>query len=151
MAADLSALTQVIQATLAPMFLVSGGAIFLNFTQARLFRVIDRLRAVGKELEHAGPGVVAQLRWQREHQLRRAVILRNAILFGIIVILFTVLTAILLLASDALASFDPGKWPLITFALAMVAFTVALVLVTVDAYLSVAAARHTAREFHEGR
>lgn len=138
---------QIIQGTLAPIFLVSGGAIFLNFTQARLFRVIDRLRAIGKEIDHAEPEAQSDLVWQREHQLRRAVILRNAILFGIIVILFTVLTAILLLASDALGGFDPGKWPLLTFALGMLAFVVALVLVTVDAFLSVAAARHLSREF----
>jgi hypothetical protein len=38
---------EVIQATLAPSFLISGTSIFLNFTQTRLFRVVDRIRAVG--------------------------------------------------------------------------------------------------------
>jgi uncharacterized Tic20 family protein len=141
----------IIQATLAPIFLVSGGAIFLNFTQARLFRVIDRLRQIGKDLETARPGIEPDLLWQRDRHLRRAVILRNAILFGVLVIAFTVLTALLLLAGDLLADASVGRAPLVTLALAMVAFSAALALVTVDAFLSVAAARHSMKEFHEGR
>ncbi|GEM_PF-4868832 len=151
MADDAPTVIAIIQATLAPIFLVSGGAIFLNFTQARLFRVIDRLRQIGKELDHASPNVEPDLRWQRDRHLVRAVILRNAILFGVLVIAFTVITALLLLFSGVESGVGTGRWPLLTFGLAMVAFAVALGLVVVDAFLSVAAARHAAREFHEGR
>jgi hypothetical protein len=151
MASSAQDVIPIIQATLAPIFLVSGGAIFLNFTQARLFRVIDRLRHLGKELETARPAVEPDLRWQRDRHLRRAVILRNAILFGVLVIALTVVTALLLLFSDVSTGFDPGRWPLYTFAAAMIAFAVALCLVVVDAFLSVAAARHAMKEFHEGR
>jgi len=142
---------EIIQATLAPIFLVSGGAIFLNFTQARLFRVIDRLRAVGRELQAVPPGAPREdLLWQRSRQLKRAVILRNAILFGTLVIAFTVVTALLLLASDLFASSTLGRAPVVTFALGLVSFAAALGLVVWDAFLSVAQARHLAREFHEG-
>lgn len=69
----------LIQATLAPIFLVNGAAIFLNFTQARLFRVIDRLRALGKELAGAPEDERQVLLRERARGVRRALILRNAI------------------------------------------------------------------------
>lgn len=125
------------------------GYIFLNFTQARLFRVIDRLRAIGRDLANAADGERDDLLWARRKQLRRATILRNAILFGTLVIAFTVLTALLLLVSDLAPSID-ARWPIVTFALGLVAFAVALALVVWDAFLSVALAREPTREFHEG-
>lgn len=141
----------VIQATLAPIFLVSGAAIFLNFTQARLFRVVDRLRAIGTDLGKTGePSRRASLLSQRARQMRRAIILRNAILFGVLVIAFTVLTTLLLLISDAGLGFDPGLWPIFAFAAGLVAFAIALVLVVADAFLSVAAVRDMSGEFNEG-
>lgn len=141
----------VIQATLAPIFLVSGAAIFLNFTQARLFRVVDRLRAVGAELrQDAEDGRRVHLLHQRTRHIRRAVILRNAILFGVLVITFTVVTTLLILASAAGQGFDPGRWPILTFAASLVSFTIALACVTVDAFISVASAREAAQEFAEG-
>jgi hypothetical protein len=141
----------VIQATLAPIFLVSGAAIFLNFTQARLFRVIDRLRAVGAELDKVGePKRRAGLLAQRARHIRRAVILRNAILFGVLVIAFTVLTTLLILASASGFGLDPGPASILFFAGALLSFMVALTLVVVDAFISVASAREAAQEFAEG-
>lgn len=142
---------EVIQATLAPIFLVSGAAIFLNFTQARLFRVIDRLRAVGAELDKvAEAGRRAGLLQQRTRHIRRAIILRNAILFGVLVIAFTVLTTLLILVSAAYEGLDPGRWPIVSFAAGLFAFMVALTLVVVDAFISVASAREASKEFAEG-
>jgi hypothetical protein len=136
---------EVIQATLAPIFLVSGAAIFLNFTQARLFRVVDRLRAIGVDLhKDAEDDRREVLLVQRTMHLRRAVILRNAILFGVLVIAFTVVTTLLLLATVE------GPVPIAFFAAALVSFAVALTLVTGDAFLSVASVRLAAREFSEG-
>ena len=141
----------VIQATLAPIFLVSGAAIFLNFTQARLFRVVDRLRAIGGELGKVGEAMRRKdLLHQRARAIRRAIILRNAILFGVLVIAFTVVTTLLILASAAGEGFDPGGWPIVTFAAGLVAFTAALALVVADAFISVATAREAAQEFAEG-
>lgn len=139
----------IIQATLAPIFLVSGAAIFLNFTQARLFRVVDRLRALGAELRAAGEGRRPDLLRQRSFHLRRLLILRNAILFGVLVIALTVVTTLLILFTD-LGSFDPGTWPIVAFAGGLVSFAVALILVTADAFLSVANARSVSEEFGEG-
>jgi hypothetical protein len=118
----------VIQATLAPAFLISGTGILLNFSQTRLFRVLDRSRAIaaGHGDEAARPGL-----------LRRAHILRNAIALGVLAVALTVVTAVLLMASQmfghaALAAAAPYA-----FALAMVALLAALVLVLWDTVLSV--------------
>lgn len=141
----------LIQATLAPIFLVSGAAIFLNFTQARLFRVVDRLRAVGAELaKGAEDGRRHDLLHQRTRHIRRAIILRNAILFGVLVITFTVVTTLLILASAVGGGFDPGRWPIVSFALGLVSFTLALACVVADAFISVASAREASQEFSEG-
>lgn len=139
----------IIQDTLAPIFLVSAAAIFLNFTQTRLFRVVDRLRAIGGELR-GEPGARAKedLYWQRGWHLTRAILLRNAILFGVLVIAFTVATALLLLIPRTLGD-DAGAWPVVCFALALVSFAVALTLVSADAFMSVASAKRAAREFDE--
>lgn len=139
----------IIQSTLAPIFLVSGAAIFLNFTQARLFRVVDRLRAIGGALAADTRDRRPELLRSRALHLRRLLILRNAILFGVLVIGLTVATTLLILFTD-LGSFDPGRSPIITFAAGLVCFAVALSLVTADAFLSVANARRISEEFGEG-
>lgn len=137
----------LITVTLAPIFLVNGAAIFLNFTQARLFRVIDRLRALAKELRDSAVGDRAILLREHARGVRRAIILRNAVLFGVLVIALTVVTTLLLLSAGIDPSLASGRAPIFTFAGALVCFFVALVLVTMDAFISVAAARHASREF----
>lgn len=137
-----------IQATLAPIFLVNGAAIFLNFTQARLFRVIDRLRAIAREAQAAEPDARERENraWQRARHLRRAILLRNAILMGVLVIAFTVLTTLLILVPSETGGVT-SLWPFWSFTAALGCFAVALVLVATDAVLSVAAVRHLSREF----
>lgn len=137
MAADPVAL---IQATLAPIFLVNGAAIFLNFTQARLFRVIDRLRALTGELAVAEGARRAAVADQRRRHVRRAVILRNAILMGVLVIAFTVLTTLLILL-PAEFGLESTRWPIYSFTAGLVCFAVALGFVVTDAFMSVAAAK----------
>lgn len=139
----------LIQATLAPIFLVNGAAIFLNFTQARLFRVIDRLRAIAKDLRGEDDARLREsLLWQRGRHLTRAVLLRNAILFGVLVIGFTVATTFfILLPAEFGDQGAAGRGAIYAFTGALCSFAVALVLVATDAFLSVAAVRHLAREF----
>jgi hypothetical protein len=132
----------VIQATLAPIFLVNGAAIFLNFSQARLFRVIDRLRALEKEAKDMEPGDERELVLRdRQRQVTRAVILRNSILFGVLVIAFTVVSTLLLLASGLRPGALPPNGAVYAFGAALLSFAVALGLVTTDSFMSVAHAR----------
>lgn len=136
----------LIQATLAPIFLVNGAAIFLNFTQARLFRVIDRLRAIAKEAGgELAPEARDELMQERARGLRRALVLRNAIVFGVLVIAMTVVTTLLILMSGFNTGYVLGGPAILALLAALGSFFVALVLVTIDAFLSVAAAHHMAR------
>lgn len=132
----------VIQATLAPIFLVNGAAIFLNFVQARLFRVIDRMRALEKEAKGMEPSDERKLVLRdRERQVKRAVILRNSILFGVLVIAFTVLSTVLLLTAGLRLGPIPTDLAIYSFAAALLSFAAALALVTTDSFMSVAHAR----------
>lgn len=121
----------IIQATLAPAFLMTGGGIFLNFVQARLFRVNDRIRNVACLAE------AERLRHRHEIRLllRRGRLLRNAIVFGVGGLAFVVLTMVALLASVLLAGL-PSTVIVVTFAVALASFTVAFVVMAVDTVLS---------------
>ena len=134
----------LIQATLAPIFLVNGAAIFLNFTQARLFRVVDRLRALGKDMDAAEGAMRRRLEADVRRHARRAVILRNAILMGVLVIACTVLTTLLILLPAEFGVVG-ARWPIVALTAALLCFMAALTLVTVDAFMSVATAREAAQ------
>jgi hypothetical protein len=118
---------QVIQATLAPAFLMSAVSIFLNFTQARLFRVVDRARetpAPEEAMAHAA-------------LLGRARLLRNAIALEVLAVALAVVAAVLILASQLADVTDLLGLAPLTFALAMLALLVALAAVLWDTVLSV--------------
>ncbi|MHB8605399.1 MAG: DUF2721 domain-containing protein [Thermoplasmatota archaeon] len=117
----------VIQATLAPAFLISGASIFLNFSQTRLFRVLDRSRALAKDGNAAA----------RPDLLRRARLLRNALALGVATVAFTVITAILVMASELFSLGGLAGAAPYAFALALLAFFAAVALAMWDTVLSV--------------
>ena len=123
----------VIQATLAPAFLISGASVFLNFAQARLFRVVDRVRETSRDGDALS----------RARLLHRANLLRNAVALGVLAVAFTVMTAILVMASGLLGLEDMGAAAPFLFAAAMLSLFVALCYVLWDTILSV---RHVAHE-----
>ncbi len=140
----------VIQATLAPIFLVSGATIFLGFVQERLFRVLDRLRNTNTALRKAAEeGEKERLLLVQSRNLRRAAILRNAIFFGVLVIAFTVLTTLLILARGVFPSLVVGTTTIIVFALGLVSFAIALVYAVSDAVMSVRSMTQAAHELAE--
>lgn len=123
---------ELVQATLAPAFLVSGTAVFLNFVQNRLFRVVDRLR------EGEFPGGV------RQAYVRRARILRNAIVAGVVAITLTLLTAFGTLLTALFA--EPYEWLiLVSFGSGMAALVLAASFAVWDTILSVRSAERDAR------
>lgn len=120
---------EVIQATLAPAFLISGASVFLNFAQNRLFRVVDRIRnAAHPESPDHG---------DRKRLLRRAHVLRNGIAFGVLTVAFTVTTAILVMAGELFGDGRLLRAAPYFFALALLALLTALVLVFSDTVVSV--------------
>ena len=119
---------EVIQATLAPSFLISGTSIFLNFTQTRLFRVVDRIRAIASGDVDDPPHSRLQTRLK---------LLRNAIAVGVMTVALTVMTAILVMASVMFDRPSLGSAAPWVFALSMTALFVALLFVLYDTVLSV--------------
>lgn len=129
-----------IQATLAPVFLISGAGIFLNFTQNRLFRVTDRLRDLVDRAKAAEGEEREFLLSQKRLFLQRGMLLRNAITFGVVTLALTVLTAALLLESAFLAPLPSGL-TLAVFGLALVSFMGSLAFALRDTFLSLTAVR----------
>ncbi|MEA3190606.1 MAG: hypothetical protein QOD77_1188 [Thermoplasmata archaeon] len=121
------AATEVIQATLAPAFLISGTSVFLNFAQNRLFRVMDRARDPGASAEAGG----------RAKLLHRARMLRNAIAMGVLTVAFTVTSAILVMGGQMFGSPGLVDSAPYTFALALLSFFTALLFVFADTVASV--------------
>ena len=120
--------SDVISATLAPAFLISGTSVFLNFAQNRLFRVMDRARS--QEGAHEAGG--------RPRLLRRARLLRNAIALGVLTVAFTVASAILVMAATLFEVATLDHVAPYTFALALLSFFAALCCVFSDTAMSVA-------------
>lgn len=121
---------EVIEATLAPAFLISGTSVFLNFAQNRLFRAMDRVRAA-REPSHPDHRNRPQL-------LRRARLLRNAIALGVLTVGLTICAAILVMAGELFAGTDLIAAAPYSFALALVTLFVALCCVFADTVISVA-------------
>lgn len=121
---------EVIQATLAPAFLISGTSVFLNFAQNRLFRVMDRVRA------NLGPDHSESS--SRPRLMRRAHLLRNGIALGVLTVGLTIASAILVmfgqLFPDLAHLTDLAPY---TFALALVALFVGLLFIFADTLASV--------------
>lgn len=127
----------VIEQTLAPTFLVTGAAVYLNFVQARLFRVVDHIRriAAGTAVDPSAKPVL----------LRRARILRNAILLGVLGLVLTVLTAGAILTSLLLGAVAGGQVAIWLFAGAMLALVASSAFAFFDTLLSVATVERQAR------
>ena len=119
---------EVIQATLAPAFMISGVSVFLNFAQNRLFRITDRLR-------DTAPGQTEPF---RQRLLRRARMLRNAMVLGVFTVGLTIMSAILVMGSELFAAEEVAGLAPYTFALALLSFFVALLYVLSDTVISVA-------------
>lgn len=127
----------VIQATLAPAFLISATSVFLNFAQNRLFRVVDRVRGSGPGAPDNDQG--------RLRLLRRARILRNGIAFGVLTVGLTISAAILVMASQLFGAAALDQAAPYTFALALVSLFTALLFVFADTVLSVSNVENRAR------
>lgn len=121
---------EVIEATLAPAFLISGTSVFLNFAQNRLFRAMDRVRAA-REPTHPEHD-------QRPLLLKRARLLRNAIALGVLTVGLTICAAILVMAGELFQGEGLIQVAPYSFALALVTLFVALCCVFADTVISVA-------------
>lgn len=139
-------LLEVIQATLAPMFLITGAGIYLGFIQARLFRAVDRIRSLDEEMEEASEGGkgydeaapppaevdMAEVKFH----VRRTHLLREAIALGSMTMVFTALTAVFIIV-DAFLQADLALPVFASFGVALFCLAASLVYGLRDTYLSI--------------
>lgn len=125
----MATLLEIIQTTLAPMFLITGAGIYLNFVQARLFRAVDRIQNL-----HDGETTGAPER-EIPYQLGRVRFLRLAVVGGSLAMAFTALSGIFIILSFYLdRSMD--AFVLTSFALALACLAGSLVYGLRDTYRS---------------
>lgn len=126
----IEALVRVMSASLAPVIVISGVGLLLLSMTNRMGRVIDRGRALAREIDGAGPaGSARHLDEQLAVIWQRARVLRLAITLGSLCILGVTLTVVALFAegltgasSDYIAGWFFGL-ALLTLVAAMIAFT----------------------------
>lgn len=125
----MATLLEIIQTTLAPMFLITGAGIYLNFVQARLFRAVDRVQNLHDGETTGDP--------EREipYHLGRIRFLRLAVVGGSLTMVFTAVAGIFIILSFYLdRSMD--AFVLASFALALGCLAGSLVYGLRDTYRS---------------
>jgi hypothetical protein len=135
-----SVLAPVIQSAIGPVVLVSGVGLLLLSMTNRLGRVVDRARALARELRTLTDGdetaIVAQLRILA----RRAHLIRGAIAFGAVSVLFAAILVIVLFLVALVGG--QAKWLVATiFILCMLSLIGSLIEFIRDVNLSLVAVR----------
>lgn len=130
----------LIQATLSPMFLITGAGIYLGFIQARLFRAVDRIRALEdrreERLDEGKPVDEALMLEEVRFQLRRIRLLRNAVALGSMTMVFTAVAAIFIILGFFFRG-DVNLPVLASFSVALVCLGLSLVYGVNDTYVSI--------------
>lgn len=131
----------VIQATLAPMFLIVGAGIYLNFIQARLFRAVDRIRDLEKtrtERLEEGKTVDEQAVMDEvRFQVSRIRNMRNAVALGSMTMVFTAVAAVLMILGFFFRTDGVALPVLATFSVALFCLGASLLYGVNDTYLSI--------------
>lgn len=140
---DVSAVAQIIQLAVAPVFLLSGIGAMLGVMTSRLSRVIDRARVLEGRLEGASPVSITAL------QAELAVLGRRARLVGRAITLCTttallVCTVIAVLFLSAFVQFDTSIPIAVLFVAAMTTFFLGLLWFLREIFLATAS-RHIGR------
>lgn len=119
----------IIQATLAPMFLITGAGIYLNFIQGRLFRAVDRVQNLHTGDSEGDP--------EREipYQLDRIRLIRTAIATGTVTMGLTAATAVFTILAFYLRR-DMDAFILTSFGGALFFLGVSLLFGLIDTYRS---------------
>jgi hypothetical protein len=122
---NISAVAQVIQLSVAPVFLLTGIGAMLGVMTQRLARVVDRARVLEQKLESATPEVRAALRSDLATLSRRAKLIHRAITLCTTTALL-VCTVIAVLFLSAFLDFDASLAVALLFVAAMSAFFLGL-------------------------
>jgi len=99
-----SSVVQILTGSIAPVIVISGIGLLLLSISNRYGRVLDRARALLKELEHGEPEDVRAVRLeeQLEHTYQRARLLRSSMMYASASIFFVSLTVLTVFAEYVL-------------------------------------------------
>jgi len=121
----IAGVAQVIQAAVAPVFLLAGVAATLNVLATRIGRIIDRARLIEDRLPSAAPELERELRARLRVLSRRATLINRAIVLCVMSGLLVSLVVAALFVSASLR-IDLGLPIAIAFVLALLSLAAAL-------------------------
>jgi hypothetical protein len=132
----LASLSQAIQLSVTPVFLLTGISGLLGIFTGRLARIIDRTRVMQASLERSDLAGQKRLRQALDIQRRRTFLINRAILSaGITALLVAGVVAVLFIS--AVASIDLTAIVVPVFVLAMVSLILGLVLFLLEVQLAI--------------
>ena len=129
-------LSQAIQLSVTPVFLLTGISGLLGIFTGRLTRIIDRTRVMQESLERSDLAEQKRLRQALDVQHRRTFLINRAILCaGITALLVAGVVAVLFIS--AVAALDLAAIVVPVFVLAMVSLILGLVLFLLEVQLAI--------------
>jgi hypothetical protein len=129
-------LSQAIQLSVTPVFLLTGISGLLGIFTGRLARIIDRTRVMQDSLEHSDLAGQKRLKQALDVQKRRTFLINRAILCaGITALLVAGVVAVLFIS--AVAALDLAAIVVPVFVLAMVSLILGLVLFLLEVQLAI--------------
>jgi sterol desaturase/sphingolipid hydroxylase (fatty acid hydroxylase superfamily) len=129
-------LSQAIQLSVTPVFLLTGISGLLGIFTSRLARIIDRTRVMQENLERSDLAQQKRLRQALDVQKQRTFLINRAILCaGITALLVAGVVAVLFIS--AVAALDLAAIVVPVFVLAMVSLILGLVLFLLEVQLAI--------------
>jgi hypothetical protein len=133
----ISTVAQVIQLSVAPVFLLSGVGIILTVLTNRLSRVVERARS----LEESTAGTDHSMReWEIQVLARRARLMNRAITLSTVCALLIALVVVALFV-DAFTSVDLSRPIALMFVFAMISLIIGLLMFLREVFLAISALR----------
>lgn len=129
---------QVVQATIAPVFLLAGVGATLNVLASRIGRIIDRARIMEDRLDTAAPDMARDLHARLRVLSRRATLINRAIALSVLSGLLTALVVAALFVSASLR-IDLAAPIAFAFVTALLSLAAALLLFLREVFIATAA------------
>jgi hypothetical protein len=129
---------QVVQAAIAPVFLLTGVGATLNVLASRIGRIIDRARIMEDRLDTAAPDMARDLHARLRVLSRRATLINRAIALSVLSGLLTALVVAALFVSASLR-IDLAVPIAFAFVTALLSLAAALLLFLREVFIATAA------------
>jgi len=133
----ISTVAQVIQLSVAPVFLLSGVGIILTVLTNRLSRVVERARSL-EEMTSTTDHPVRQ--WEIQVLARRARLMNRAITLSTVCALLVALVVVALFV-DAFTTLDLSTAIALMFVFAMISLIIGLLMFLREVFLAISALR----------